>query len=303
MSYLNRTLPYVNAYGTVDISSTTSIKDALDLASMNWEVVSKSLFDENGNAYPNYKANVRDDTNDLLGIVTDRYRIVQNEDAFEFVDGLSDEGFKFESAGTFRNGRSIWLMGHFEDETILGDDIANNLVFVNSHDGSSGVKVMMTPVRVICSNMLNLALRKAHRSWATKHTTGIYSKLEEAKHTLGLADKYMAELKEEAEKLSNITITDAKIEEIFDKMFPVDPTKDSERKVKNVSAIKDSYVQCYNEDDIKKFKGTVYGAVNAMADLVSHKEPARVTKNGNENNWNRLINGHSMLDEFYRLAR
>lgn len=303
MSYLNRTLPHVNAYGTIDISSATSVDEALSLSGMDWDVKPKPIFDEAGVKFPNYVANVRQDTNGLLGIVTDRYRIVQNKDAFEFVDNLSSEGFEFESAGTFRDGRSIWLMGHLPKENILGDEVANNIVFVNSHDGSSGVKVMMTPVRVICSNMLNLALRRASRSWSTKHTHSIYSKLEEAQHTLGLAEKYMSELKIEADRLSNITITDAKIEEIFDKMFPVDPSKDSERKIKNVSALKDGFIKCYDEADIKKFKGTVYGAINAMADLVDHKAPTRVTSNFYENNWNRLINGHSMLDNFYKLAR
>jgi phage/plasmid-like protein (TIGR03299 family) len=302
MSYLNRTLPHTNAFGTVDISSATSVHDALSLSGMDWKVDSRPIFDVTGKKFPNYVANVRQDTDELLGIVTDRYRIVQNEEAFEFVNNLSSEGFEFESAGVFKGGRSTWLMGHLPEETILGDDIANNLVFVNSHDGSSGVKVMMTPVRVICYNMLNLALRRANRSWSTKHTTSIYSKLEEAQHTLGLAQKYMDELKIEADRLANITITDNEIEAIFDKMFPVDPAKDSARKIRNVSTLKDGFIKCYDESDIRKFKGTVYGAINAMADLVDHKAPARVTANYYENNWNRLINGHSMLDTFYRLA-
>ena len=302
MSYLNRTLPHTNAFGTVDISSATSVHDALSLSGMDWKVDSRPIFDPTGKKLPNYVANVRQDTDELLGIVTDRYRIVQNEEAFEFVNNLSSEGFEFESAGVFKGGRSTWLMGHLPEETILGDNIANNLVFVNSHDGSSGVKVMMTPVRVICYNMLNLALRRANRSWSTKHTTSIYSKLEEAQHTLGLAQKYMDELKIEADRLANITITDNEIEAIFDKMFPVDPAKDSARKIRNVSTLKDGFIKCYDESDIRKFKGTVYGAINAMADLVDHKAPARVTANYYENNWNRLINGHSMLDTFYRLA-
>ena len=303
MSYLNRTLPYVNAYGTIDISSARSVDEALNLSNMKWRVDSRPLFDEHGKEYPNFSANVRSDTNELLGIVSNKYRIVQNEDAFEFVNNLTSEGFEFESAGTFKNGRSIWVMGHFPQEQILGDDIDSNVVFINSHDGSSGVKVMMTPVRVICSNMLNLALKKASRSWNTKHTKNVYSKIEEARHTLGLVDKYMDELNLEAERLAQIKISDADLEAIFDKMFPIDKNKDSERKIKNVSVLKDNFVHCYNEADIKKFKGTVYGAINAMADLVDHRTPDRITSNYYENNWNRLINGHQTLDNFYRLVR
>ncbi len=303
MSYLDRTLPYVNAFGTVDISSATSVKDALELSQLNWDVQPKLLYDENGKVFDGFCANVREDTDDLLGIVSDKYRIVQNDDAFEFVNELCNDGFKFDSAGSFRNGKSIWLMGHLEQENILGDAIDNNIVFVNSHDGSSGVKIMMTPVRVICSNMLNMALKKASRSWATKHTKNIYSKMEEAKYTLGLASKYMNALNVEADRLSNMKITDDQINAIFDKLFPVDPNKDSERRIKNVSVIRDSFFKCYNEDDIKRFKGTVYGAVNAMADLTSHNVPGRLTNNYYENSWKRLINGHSLFDDFYRAVR
>lgn len=301
MSYLDRTMPYMR-YGTVDISSATNVNEALELSDMNWFVDSKPLYDENGDIYGGFCANVRDKDNALLGIVSDKYRIVQNEDAFNFVNDLSTEGFEFDRAGVFKNGKSIWLMGHFPKETILGDEIDNNIVLVNSHDGSSGVKVMMTPVRVICANMLNLALKSAERSWNTRHTKSIYSKIDEAKHTLGLVDIYMKALNEEAERLANINISDDKIEEIFDKLFPVD-ANDSETKIRNISILKDNFIRCYDEADIKQFKGTVYGAVNAMADLVDHRVPNRQTANYYENNWNRMINGHSILDNFYRLAK
>ena len=301
MSYLNRTLPYENAFGTIDISSAKTVDEALNLSGLNWQVEPKTIYDEDNNLIENYVANTRDTDVKTLGIVTDRYRIVQNNEAFDFVNDLVSEGFKFDRAGSFRDGKSIWVMGNLPEEKILGDDVANNVVFVNSHDGSSGVKVMMTPVRLICSNMINLALKKANRIWTSKHTGHIYTKLEEAKYTLGLVNKYMLNLKEEADRLSNISITDTKIEEIFDKMFPVNLNEDSERKINNISVLKDNYIKCYNEDDIKQFKNTAYGALNAFIDLINHKEPVRVTTNYYENSWNKLINGHPYIDTFHKM--
>lgn len=300
---MERILPYVNAFGTVDISSATNVEEALQMASLDWKVKAKAIYDENGIPYDKFKANVRESDGKLLGIVTDRYSIIQNIDAFDFVDGLVSEGFKFDRAGQFRDGRSIWVMGSLPETQILGDDINNNVVFVNSHDGSSGVKIMMTPIRLICYNMINLALREADRIWTTKHTGGIYTKLEEAKYTLGLANKYMEELEIEAERLANIKITDTEIEAIFDVLFPIDPTKDSERKIRNISLIRNNFVECYNASDIAQFKGTAYGAVNAMSDLISHRIPNRATQNFYENSWNRLINGDPTFDSFYKAIR
>lgn len=303
MSFMNRELPYVNAFGTVDISNSSSVEEALVKADLDWNVLSKSLYDENGREYPGFRANVNERNGNLLGIVSDKYSIVQNKEAFEFVNDLTDDGFMFDKAGSFRNGKSIWIMGKFESQDILGDDIDTNVVFVNSHDGSSGVKVMMTPVRVVCANMLNLALKRAERSWTTKHTRSIYTKLEEAKYTLGLVNDYMLELRIELDRLAHIKVTDDKIEDIFDNLFPVDPLKDSERKIKNVSIMKDSFIKCYNEQDIIKYKGTAYGALNAMSDLISHKQPTRNTANYYENSWCNLVNGNIVLDNFYKALR
>lgn len=300
---MNRELPYMNAYGTVDISSSNNMGEALKISGLDWEVKSKPLFNEDGDMYDKFRANVRESDGKLLGVVTDKYEVVQNWEAFDFVDNLVSEGFKFDRAGSFRDGRSIWVMGNLPKTQILGDDISNNVVFVNSHDGSSGVKVMMTPVRLICSNMMNLALRKADRIWATKHTRSIFSKMEEAKYTLGLANKYIEELNLEAERLAQKKITINEIEAIFDIIYPVDKNKDSERKINNISIIKDNFVQCYNEADIAQFKGTAYGAINAMSDLVSHRIPNRTSDSFYENSWNRLINGHSDLDKFYNLVK
>ena len=54
MTTMNRTLPYMNAYGTVDISSANDVYEALDMSGLNWEVTQKKLYDEDGNEIPNF---------------------------------------------------------------------------------------------------------------------------------------------------------------------------------------------------------------------------------------------------------
>ena len=300
---LNRELPYINAFGTVDISNCKDVISAMETSNLGWNVESKPLYDVNGVEYPKFRANVRTDNNQLLGITTDSYHIIQNMEAFDFVNELANNGFEFDRAGQFRNGAAIWLMGKLPQTQILGDDVDNNLVIVNSHDGSSGVKVMMTPIRVACYNMLNLALKKADRVWSAKHTRGIYSRIEEAKYTLGLANNYIQELDIEANILAEKKITEAQLEAIFDAMFPVDTTKDSERKINNVSILKKNFFACYNEADIAQFKGTAWGAINAMADLVDHSAPVRNTTDYYNNAWYKLIQGHNVLDKFYNAIK
>ena len=69
---------------------------------------------------------------------------------------------------------------------IAGDQVEPYLVIFNSHDGSSGVKVAMTPIRVVCQNTLNLALNTAKRSWTARHTENVLLRVQDARETLQL---------------------------------------------------------------------------------------------------------------------
>lgn len=299
MTTLNRTSAHINAFGTMDITSAKSVEEALTMANLDWEVEKRPIFDANGKQIDKWMTTNRSDNGDVLGMVGKNYVPVQNAEAFNFVNDLPDEGdFKFESVGTFKNGNGIWLMGQLPKENILGDDVTNNIVFINSHDGSSGVKVLMTPTRVICSNMLNLAMKQAQRQWSARHTKKIDIRMKEAQKTLGLAGEYMRALSEEAERLADAKVDVATLESIFDAMFPVKPDA-TERQIRNISTLKDNYFRCLNEDDIKKFVGTKWAAINAMADLVDHSEPMRLTKNYYNNAWMKQVNGHPVLDNFY----
>lgn len=86
-----------------------------------------------------FKANVRDRDSQVLGVVSDRYKVVQNEDAFAFTDELLGEGVTYETAGSLQNGRRTWILAKLPQRYIIrGDEIDPYLVFMNSHDGSRG---------------------------------------------------------------------------------------------------------------------------------------------------------------------
>lgn len=285
--------------GTVVQEAPTS-RDAIELAGLNWRVDSRPIYDVFGKEIKGFKANTRDSDNSILGIVTDKYRIVQNAEAFEFTDNLlnNDEDIEilYESAGSLKNGKTIWLLAQMPTTTILGDDVEPYICFTNSHDGTGAIKVCMTPIRVVCNNTLNLALQTAKRSWSTKHMGDMNSKLAEAKETLGFATAYMENLNLTAEQMAEKKITDGQIEQILNELFPIDKEKDSERKIRNVEEIKNSFMTCYFMPDIKQFRNTAWGLVNAMSDMATHVKPTRESSNYRENNWNRTLNGHPLVD-------
>ena len=113
--------------------------------------------------------------------------------------------------------------------------------------------------------------------------------------TLELADRYMLALDEEAERLANVTVTDEKLEKILNEMFPLKEDA-TERQKDTVKAAKDEIMIAYFMPDIAKFRGTAWGVVNAVADMVDHSKPQRNTQNYRENNWGRIMDGHHLLD-------
>ena len=119
-------------------------REALELAGLDWQVESRNIYSGTGSMIPGYRANVRSTDDSVLGVVSDRYRIVQNEEAFQFTDDLLGEGVTYETAGSLQGGKKVWMLARLPRKYLIaGDQVAPYLVIFNSHDGSSGVKVAM----------------------------------------------------------------------------------------------------------------------------------------------------------------
>ena len=162
-------------------------REALELAGLDWQVESRNIYSGTGAMIPGYRANVRSTDDAVLGVVSDRYRIVQNEEAFQFTDDLLGEGVTYETAGSLQGGKKVWMLARLPRKYLIaGDQVEPYLVIFNSHDGSSGVKVAMTPTRVVCQNTLNLALNTAKRSWTARHTENVLLRVQDARETLQL---------------------------------------------------------------------------------------------------------------------
>lgn len=292
--------PAWHGLGTVIDTAPTS-KDALMYAGLDWSVNQDDVM-VNGVVVPGYKANIRSTDKSVLGIVSDRYKIVQNVEAFDFTDELLGSGVKYETAGSLRNGKTIWLLAKMETANILGDAIEPYLCFTNAHDGSGAVRVCCTPIRIVCANTLSLALRNAPRTWSTRHIGDINAKKHEAARTLGLAKDYMSELANEANNLATQKISIEDVGKMLDELFGTDKA-DTERKKQNIAEAKETFYMCYTMPDLNNFFGTKYGVINAMADMVDHRSPARNTKNYAENNFYRVINGHALLDQTYEMLK
>lgn len=298
--FYTRTAPW-HGLGTKVMEAPTS-KEALELAGLNWKVVQKDIWTVDGIELDGFKANCRDKDGQVLGVVTNRYKVVQNDEAFAFTDALLGEGVTYETAGSLQDGRRTWILAKLPQRYIIsGDEITPYLVFMNSHDGTGAIKVAMTPIRVVCQNTLNLALAKAKRSWSTIHTGDINGKLQDAKDTLLLADDYMAELGKDIDRLTHIRLTDKQVMEYIEEMFPVVDGA-TEQQMKNRKLLKeDMTMRYFDAPDLKHVGRNAYRFVNAVSDFATHAKPLRERSNFRESLFAKTVEGNAMIDKAYRM--
>ena len=284
------------------VEEALSSEEALIAAGLDWNVVQKKIYTEDWNNVPGFYANIRDSDNRVLGVVTQRYRIVQNREAFAFTDGLLGEGVRYETAGSLRDGRKTWILARLPKQyRFAGDKVMPYLVFCNSHDGSGSIKAAMTPIRVLCNNTLNLALQRAERIWTASHTGDMEGKLQDAKRTLFMAENYMNELSKEADRLCRRKVSDAEVREYIRMLLPVadNATETTEKNIKKLREdLRDRY---YHAPDLGEVGKNGYRFINAVSDFATHAKPLRETARYKENLFLKTIEGNPLIDKAYQL--
>ena len=273
--------------------------DALILA----EVLQEPIFTAASEPIEGYKVNVRDSDRKVLGVVTDRYKVIQNNEAFAFTDELLGEGVRYETAGSLQGGKKVWLLAHMPREYIIsGEQISPYLVFSNTHDGSGAIKVALTPIRVVCQNTLNLALAKANRCWSMIHTGDIHEKMQEARDTLLRAENYMKELGQEFENLRMKKLSDRQVTEYIEILLPLEDNS-TPQQTKNIRKLReDMKMRYFDAPDLQHVGKNAYRFVNAVSDFATHAEPLRKTANYKENLFARTMEGNPMIDKAYQMV-
>lgn len=296
-----RTAPW-HGLGTKVIEAPDS-EGALIAAGLNWNVVQEPIYTREEEMIDGYRANVRDSDRRVLGVVTDRYKIVQNREAFAFTDELLGEGVRYETAGSLQGGRRVWLLAHMPHEYIIsGERISPYLLFSNAHDGSGAIKVALTPIRVVCQNTLNLALNTAKRSWSMNHTGDIRGKMKEAKDTLFMAETYMDELGKEFESLRKKKLTDKQVMDYIEILLPVEDGS-TPQQIRNMKRLQEDMKRRYfDAPDLQDVGNNAYRFINAVSDFATHSKPLRKTANYKENLFARTVEGNPLIDKAYQMV-
>lgn len=286
-----------------DVRGTSTAEEVLELADLDWQVEQRPIYTEDGIKIPGYRANIRATDQYALGVVSDKYKVVQNRTAFAFSEELLKYGFRYQYAGVFQQGRKTWVLVQIPDQYIInGERISSYLVFLNSHDASSSFKIAITPIRMLCSNMLNLALGNARRVWSFKHSRSVENNVHDALETMERSVDYMEELGMQIEKLGNIPMDKEAVERNIHLLLPA-PEQATALQEQNVrKQRKDMLTRFYEAPDLQHVGFNAYRFINAVSDFETHSRPLRETATYRENLFERSLDGNRLVDKAMKLV-
>lgn len=180
------------------------------------ELTTESAFYKEGFVYdelPKQYGTFRTDTSFPLGLVGERYEVVQNNKAFEFFDDvIGKDKAIFQRAGSWGHGVRMFVAVKLPDVIkVKGDVTEQYLVFTNAHDGSQSVNILFTPIRIVCQNTLNAAIRTSEASVRFRHTQGVHTKIMTGAEILGITKMQAAKTQDMFEALANIKVTDDEV--------------------------------------------------------------------------------------------
>ena len=206
----------------IKLNGIRSAEAALEKANLMWSVEQAPLITANGLDVTSHKALYRGDNKKVLGIVGQDYEIIQNTTAFSFFDVVALRyGARYEYAGIIKDGRKIFLQAKLGQsfEAVRGDQIDNYVTMVTSHDGSSSLKCLLTPIRLTCANMLVRAIKAATTSVMLKHTSNVNDRLRDAMNVFHMSTKAFEEFEQKAKYLARKLVDKQMVERFLNEVI------------------------------------------------------------------------------------
>jgi len=215
---------------------------------------------------------------DVLGQVGGHYTPIQNEEHAALLSAVADEsGAVFETAGSIGGGRQVFLTMRLPGHMLVGgqDRVDCYLAAMNSHDGSLPFTLLVTPIRVVCQNTLNVALKGAPNTYRRRHRGGTRGIVYEAREALDLTFDYLDAFQLQAERLINETMTQQQFEQIIAKEYGAPEDSSPQRRTRAEDRL-DQMLSLFAQANTQAgIRDTAWAGFNALTEWYDHFSPTR----------------------------
>lgn len=265
----------------VRVETEQTAQNAIKLARLDYEVVKVPLvgYIEDDVIPCDYQGILNKSNNKILGIVKDKYKIIQNTEAFDFFDSVVQAGEAFyHSAGSLGDGERIWILAKLPKDILLFNDdkIEQYLLLTNSHDGKHSLLMYFTPIRVVCNNTLIASYPNAVDGISIKHFGDLKNKVKIARETLSLALSFYGGFEDNCKQMLDTSLSDSQAEKYFSELLGIKEEKETSTHAKN-SLNRLTSLFHYGKGN-NQVQNTVWAGYNAVTEYTDHFKTVRADK-------------------------
>lgn len=279
--FSGRNTPVWHGNGKIVAGLATS-KEAIEHAQIGWGVEQVPVYMESPNGLleiPGQFAVRRTDNFDALSIMSARYTVIQNTEAFEFFDSVIGSGQAvWDTAGSIGGGRKVFMQAVLPGKLFLrsnpDDTTEKRVLFITSHDGSTALTGLITPVRVVCQNTLNAALKNHSNVFKVYHRKNYQAKANEAAKVLELAGAYFNDLQYVMDTLAEKEVTSTYVDGFVNALIP---NRKEDEEVSTRTENRRGEILSLFQNGTGNFGKTRWDLFNAVTEYVDHKQNGRVT--------------------------
>ena len=282
-----------------------SLEEVIEAAKLDYVVEKVKSYDEDGKEIGSYHTRYidKDGTKHNLGSgLKEQYEVLQNYQCFDYLQDML-QNVTVECAGTTDGGRKSFICVKTDPIKVLDEEIDPYMIMQNSFDGSGSVKIMLTPIRVFCSNCMIMATREAQSIFTIRHSKSVHDRLYIAQDVLLKNTRYLETYREHIEEMAKVRFTrrqfvDKLVPFILQKMNLLDSEGKPVEKKRNANIVevyRDQLLACWSAEDVKNQEGTLENLWLAVTDFESHLRPMRNADNP-ETTFRRVLQGMTLAN-------
>ena len=228
----------------------------------------------------------KNNDNKVIGVVGDKYKVVQNMEVFSALDSLVDSGSaRYTAAGEYNNGANIWMIM----ELPVGVNVANDphaafLLVQSSHDGSCAVRIRPIIERLFCANQINRLItgkKTNDYTYVMKHTTNSKLSPSEIGNIIQLSYDSIQQYESIADTLITRGVTHTQAREFFKRVWALPSTVEGkpyhmltqgERRQQTIAiTAREKAFDIYSESPTQEnIRGTAFGMWQAVVEYADH---------------------------------
>jgi len=272
------------------LTSPPTAEEAIKAAGLDWRVSLKpvcAMADGIWYEIPDRYAVVREDKWGLeecpiFATVSENYTPLQNSEAFSFFDGLiSTKRATYETAGALGQGERVWVMAKLKKDIVVAgkEKLEPYIMLANGHNAATAVRVILTPVRVVCQNTLNWAMQTTKSEFRVNHGRNMHRKLETVSVQIDEIVRQYEVLGQQFSKMAQHSMVSDALPKYMETVFPIPEQgrysdRNYERMVDEVvarRALCSNLFETGRGNSEPGIRGSLWAAYNGVTDWADHR--------------------------------